>query len=115
MHVVDAASPALLEHQAEVERVLGEIGAADVPQVLVYNKVDQLAVSRLPRVDVDTVQVHPGLLRARVFISARDATGIDALRGVIADIALAHLNAPAEAPVDDDPRAVIASATPRAN
>ncbi|MFS9605406.1 GTPase, partial [Klebsiella pneumoniae] len=49
LHVVDAASPVLDEQMAEVERVLAEIGAADVPQVLVYNKQDLLAPDQRPR------------------------------------------------------------------
>jgi GTPase len=87
LHVVDASSPALLEQQAEVERVLDEIGAADVPQVLVFNKCDLLEPSRQPRSVVDQVEVRPGLRRARVFVSARDGQGLDALRQVIADAA----------------------------
>jgi GTP-binding protein HflX len=90
LHVVDAASPALLEQQAEVERVLDEIGAGSVPQVLVFNKCDLLEPSRQPRSAVDEVEVHPGLRRPRVFVSARDGQGLDALRQVIADVAMAR-------------------------
>ncbi|MFT7724840.1 MAG: protease modulator HflK N-terminal domain-containing protein, partial [Roseateles sp.] len=42
LHVVDTASPVLDEQMAEVERVLAEIGAAGMPQILVYNKQDLL-------------------------------------------------------------------------
>lgn len=87
LHVVDAASPALLEQQAEVERVLEEIGAAGVPQILVFNKCDLLEESRLPRAPRDEVEVHPGVRRARVFVSARDGQGLDVLRQVIAEAA----------------------------
>jgi GTP-binding protein HflX len=87
LHVVDASSPALLEQQAEVERVLDEIGAGGVPQVLVFNKCDLLEPSRQPRSVVDQVEVLPGLRRPRVFVSARDGQGLDALRQVIADAA----------------------------
>lgn len=87
LHVVDAASPLLLEQQAEVERVLEEIGAADIPQVLVYNKCDLLEDSRQPRQAVDWLEVHPGVRRARVFVSAQAGTGLDALRRLIADAA----------------------------
>ena len=87
LHVIDAASPALLEQQAEVERVLEEIGAAGVPQVLVYNKCDLLEESRQPRQVQDWVEAHPGVRRPRVFVSARDGQGLDALRQVIADAA----------------------------
>jgi len=87
LHVIDAASPALLEQQAEVERVLEEIGAAGVSQVLVYNKCDLLEESRQPRQVQDWVEAHPGVRRPRVFVSARDGQGLDALRQVIADAA----------------------------
>ena len=42
LHVVDAANPNFPEQMAEVQRVLADIGAADVPQVLVFNKIDAL-------------------------------------------------------------------------
>jgi 50S ribosomal subunit-associated GTPase HflX len=42
LHVVDAANPNYPEQIVEVQRVLHEIGAADVPQVLVFNKMDVL-------------------------------------------------------------------------
>jgi len=92
LHVVDAASPLLLEQQAEVERVLEEIGAAHVPQVLVYNKRDLLEDTLQPRQDVDWLDVHPGVRRPRVFVSARDGSGLAALRQLIADAAMGRLN-----------------------
>lgn len=98
LHVVDAASPLLLEQQAEVERVLEEIGAADIPQVLVYNKCDLLEPSRQPRQPVDWLEVHPGVRRARVFVSAREGQGLDALRGLIADAAAGRGGDPLAAP-----------------
>ena len=42
LHVVDASDPERDERIADVERVLHEIGAGDLPQVLVYNKIDLL-------------------------------------------------------------------------
>ncbi|MFY9513350.1 MAG: GTPase HflX [Rubrivivax sp.] len=84
LHVVDAASPALPEQMAEVERVLAEIGADTVPQVLVYNKCDLLDDTQQPREDHDELEVHPGVRRPRVFVSAHSGQGLDTLRGVIA-------------------------------
>jgi GTP-binding protein HflX len=40
LHVVDASSPAAAEHTAHVLATLGEIGAAETPQILVLNKAD---------------------------------------------------------------------------
>jgi GTP-binding protein HflX len=42
LHVVDGSSPAAVEHTAHVVSVLAEIGAAEVPQILVINKIDRL-------------------------------------------------------------------------
>ena len=55
-----------------------------VPQVLVFNKCDLLEDIAQPRVDHDEVEVHPGVRRPRVFVSARDGRGLDTLRQVIA-------------------------------
>ena len=89
LHVVDAASPQLAEQAAEVERVLGEIGAEGVPQILVYNKCDLLPESQQPRAASDWLELHPGLRRRRVFVSARTGQGLDVLRSAIAEAALA--------------------------
>ena len=100
LHVVDAASPLMAEQQAEVDRVLEEIGAAEVPQVLVYNKCDLLEASQQPREATDWVEVHAGVRRQRVFVSARDGSGLPALRDVIAHAAAGRLNGRAAPPVD---------------
>jgi GTP-binding protein HflX len=92
LHVIDASSPALLEQQAEVGRVLHEIGADDVPQVLVYNKLDRLDEAQRPRTLVDRIEAAPGRECVRVFVSSLDGTGLDELRQVIADAAMARLN-----------------------
>ncbi len=88
LHVVDAASPQLAEQMAEVDRVLEEIGAAGVPQVLVYNKCDLLESSRQPREAADWIEVAPGLRRRRVFVSAVTGEGLPRLREAIAEQAL---------------------------
>jgi GTPase len=93
VHVVDAASPLLAEQQAEVERVLAEIGASEVPQLLVFNKCDLLADSLQPRQAVDVIEAHPGVQRQRVFVSARTGQGLDHLRQTIANVVTERLNA----------------------
>lgn len=84
LHVVDAASPVLDEQMAEVERVLAEIGAADIPQILVYNKLDMLEDSQRPRNAVDWLE-RPGAgpRVPRVFVSALSGEGLDLLRDQI--------------------------------
>ena len=42
VHVADAASPELDEQIEAVRRVLGEIGAGDIPEVLALNKIDRV-------------------------------------------------------------------------
>jgi GTP-binding protein HflX len=49
LHVIDAASPERERHVAAVRRVLEEVGAAEVPCVDVYNKVDAISVDEQRR------------------------------------------------------------------
>jgi GTP-binding protein HflX len=51
LHVIDASDPERDDRIADVDRVLREIGAGDLPQVLVYNKIDLIS-AKLP-VDAD--------------------------------------------------------------
>jgi GTP-binding protein HflX len=78
LHVVDASSPARDEQQEEVNKVLAEIGASDTPQVRVYNKID--AAGMEPGVERDQY----GRI-SRVFVSARAGSGLEELRGAIAE------------------------------
>jgi GTPase len=43
LHVVDVSAAAAGEHTAHVLKVLAEIGAAEIPQILVMNKIDRVA------------------------------------------------------------------------
>ncbi len=83
LHVVDAASPVLAEQMVEVERVLAEIDAADIAQILVYNKFDQLAESQRPRALVDVLELDGGRRIPRVFVSALHGNGLAELRGLL--------------------------------
>lgn len=85
LHVIDAASPVLDEQLAEVEKVLAEIGAADIPQILVYNKQDMLEESQRPRAPQDWIERDGGVRTPRVFVSALDGTGLDVLRAQIVE------------------------------
>ncbi len=101
LHVVDASSPVLQEQMEEVDRVLAEIGASDIPQVLVYNKVDALAQSQQPRQVVDALERVPGVRTPRVFVSALQGQGLDALRDLIAQAA-SGADAVADQTMQDD-------------
>jgi GTP-binding protein HflX len=85
LHVVDASSPQSQQQREEVERVLAEIGAQELPQVLVYNKLD--AVQPQPRTLHDWMPRGDGTLVPRVFVSATAGTGLDRLRELIAKVA----------------------------
>ena len=99
LHVVDASSPVLQEQRDEVERVLAEIGAADVPQILVFNKLDRMEPA--PRALQDWIERNGAAAVPRVFVSALRGTGLDALRALIAQAA-AHvgLNPPGQSPIE---------------
>ena len=78
LHVVDAASPARAEQMAEVERVLHEIGADNVPTIVVYNKID--VVDRAPAVERDS---RDNIVA--VSVSARSGLGLELLRDSIVE------------------------------
>ncbi|MDE2400931.1 MAG: GTPase HflX [Burkholderiales bacterium] len=92
LHVVDAASPVLLEQLTEVIRVLGAIGAADIPQVLVFNKCDCLPEHQQPRHNLDVFELPSGKRCLRVFVSALRGQGLEVLRQVIAEAAMHGLS-----------------------
>jgi len=88
LHVVDASSPDLAEQMREVERVLEEIGAGEVEQVVVFNKIDRLDETERPRVLVDSVELPSGRRVPRLFVSAVSGEGLEALRECIATLAV---------------------------
>ncbi len=89
LHVVDASNPAHLEQMASVMSVLREIGADQVPQVLVFNKLDAMDAATLPHALVDVMELE-GERVPRHFVSARDGTGLPALRALLAARVLAR-------------------------
>ncbi len=103
LHVVDAADPARQERIAQVDSVLAEVGAGDLPQVLVFNKIDRLAEPVEPDVGAseagdgagegDTVEMRrfaprldrPTGGRPRVWLSAREGQGLELLRQALVE------------------------------
>ncbi len=79
LHVVDAANPNFPEQIEQVQRVLAEIGAADIPQVLVFNKIDALENAQQPLQLRDMYELD-GVAVPRLFVSARSGAGLTALR-----------------------------------
>ena len=109
LHVIDAADPLREERSAQVDAVLNEIGAGEIPQLLVYNKIDKVgalqpatngkvngfekdaAVDGMqepkgiePRHDRPGGDQHDAVARDRVWISARNGIGLELLRTALA-------------------------------
>jgi GTP-binding protein HflX len=117
LHNIDAAEPRREERIAQVDEVLADIGAGDIPQVLVYNKIDKLRARRTddevddtapdgsdaatdddfptgiaPRHDRPHDAQPDEAVRERVWLSARDGLGLDLLRdALVARLGLARL------------------------
>lgn len=83
LHVVDAASPEFPEHIVRVQSVLAEIAADDIPQILVFNKLDALESQHRPVELQDTYEVG-GCQVPRIFVSAQTGEGLPLLRQAIA-------------------------------
>ena len=83
LHVVDAANPGFPEQIAEVQRVLHEIGADNVPQILVFNKLDHLENERRPLQLQDLFDLN-GVPTPRIFLSAQSGEGLADLRAELA-------------------------------
>jgi GTP-binding protein HflX len=79
LHVVDASNPGYVEQIAQVQRVLTEIGAQDIPQLLVFNKTDALPPDQQPLRLVDEYEID-GVQTPRVFVSAKNMLGLAELR-----------------------------------
>src|SRR6187455_2208525 len=76
LHVIDAGSPERERQVTAVHNVLEEVGAADVPTVAVYNKIDTLTVEERRRLrDADP---------SAALISASLGTGVAELLQMIA-------------------------------
>ena len=78
LHVVDASNPRRDEQISHVDTVLDEIDAREIPQLLVYNKIDRL--DEPPRIDRD-----PHGRATAVWISAERGIGIDLLLSAVAE------------------------------
>lgn len=90
LHVVDAANPDYLEQIEQVQRVLNEIGAAGVPQILIFNKLDALEKSQRPLHLSDMFEVKDAFSEVtrrveRVFASAQTGEGLPVLKQLLAE------------------------------
>ena len=88
LHVVDASNPGHPEQIASVLQVLNEIGAGEVPQILVFNKLDAMDESKQPSALVDQMELD-GQVVPRIFVSAQRGQGLPQLRTLLAERAAA--------------------------
>lgn len=88
LHVVDVSHPAHGEHMEVVQSTLREIGVAEAPMILVFNKVDQLQpddVTQESTAEAVSLQQTPLSQRndPAVYISAQQQSNIEALKDVL--------------------------------
>jgi len=79
LHVIDAASAEREDNMFQVQEVLAEIGADEIPQLQVFNKLDLLEQS--PRIDRNADGVPE-----RVWLSAATGAGVDLLVQAVAEL-----------------------------
>ena len=76
LHVVDASNPQRNEHIREVNTVLEMINAESCPQILVYNKIDQ--INQMPHIDIgDDNRIN------RIWVSALESDGLPLLHSAM--------------------------------
>jgi len=76
LHVVDINSANRDDQIEQVNNVLAEIGAEDIPQILVFNKIDKQDIAA-------DVQLDDYGRIARVFLSAKSGAGLDELKAAL--------------------------------
>jgi len=79
LHVVDVNSPERHDQVAEVNKVLAEIGAQHIPQIVVYNKID------LQGLEAGVKRDEYGKI-ASVHLSAKTGAGLTELRAALAEM-----------------------------
>lgn len=82
LHVIDASSPQYLEQMAEVYKVLAEIGAAHIPVIEVYNKIDCVE-ALAPKLEL--IENPNTRIIAKINCSALTGEGIDLLKKSLID------------------------------
>jgi GTP-binding protein HflX len=78
LHVVDASDARREEHMAQVNEVLQEIGAGELPQLILYNKIDRLQRAA-------AIERTPEGTAGAVWISAQKRIGLELLASAIAE------------------------------
>jgi len=78
LHVIDAADPERAERIAQVNAVLESVGARELPQIAVYNKIDRTG-------EAPHTEIGPDGRVDRLWLSAHDGQGIDRLLKALHD------------------------------
>lgn len=95
LHVVDSASPAREDQIVEVNKVLAEIGASDVRQIIVLNKLDLTGLpAAVERDEYDRI--------TSIRVSAKCGDGLPLLREALAEVALERVQEVRQWPVAAD-------------
>ena len=89
LHVVDASHPDHPEQIEQVMRVLQDIGASEIPQWLVFNKIDALPPEKQPRFLTDSY-LHDNHTYPRLFVSAQTGLNLALLRDQLRETAQAR-------------------------
>jgi len=84
IHVMDASWPAAFEQYEAASRVLGELGASDIPTITALNKMDAVTSER-------KVEILESRIDNTLRISALEGDGLDELRRRMSDLLFAHL------------------------
>jgi GTP-binding protein HflX len=103
LHVVDASAPMLHEQMDEVQSVLHEIGADDIPQFLILNKSDLLPVNlQVTHGHNDAEGINARDSMPRFAVSALKGTGLAALKDALLEAVLADPRFQSVSPVLSD-------------
>ena len=106
LHVVDCSNEAYPEQIEQVQKVLAEIGAQGIPQLLVFNKLDALPPERQPSSLVGSYELDLGdgnkISCPRIFISAQSGAGLPELRSCISEEVTRSLIQAPPAPAYDE-------------
>ena len=78
LHVVDASSSERIEQMQQVNIVLTEIAASEIPQIVIFNKID--LSGEAPHSERDAA----GRI-ARIWLSARTGQGVELLRDALSE------------------------------
>ena len=78
LHTIDASDPDRLERIGQVNRILAQLDASNVPQIRVYNKIDKNEVG-------DILEATTNKHERSVWLSAKTGQGIEKLNSVLAN------------------------------